>query len=79
MEITNVACNYHWNGHDPVMRMTYEFSGKEVAEALLKQINRPNIDAFNAFVVCPKCDSHIEIEELKVKLVVNLYKKDGIK
>ena len=74
MRATSVAVNFHrqdWN--EPIARATFEFSGKEVADALLKQIEKTNIDAHNVFVDCPTCGKSIGVDELKVSIVVNFY------
>ena len=79
MKVISAAANFHCNGddHEPKGRATFEFSGKEVAEALLKcvedTIKKSNIDACKAYVVCPECNKNIGVDELKVSLVVNFY------
>ena len=74
MKTTSVAVNFHRSDwHEPSARATFQFSGKEVVEALLKQIEKTNIDAHNAYVHCPECGKNIGVDELKVSLVVNFY------
>jgi hypothetical protein len=77
MKTTSVAVNYHWDGHEPRARATFELSGKEVIEALLKHveeiIKKPGSDAYNVYVDCPECGKNIGVDDLKVSLVVNFY------
>jgi hypothetical protein len=73
MKVTSVAANFHCcDWHEPRGRATFEFSGKEVADVLLKQIDKTGTDVSNIFVHCP-CGKSIGVDELKVSIVVNFY------
>ncbi len=73
MRVTSVAVNFHCDGHEPRARTTFEFSGKEVTDVLLKQIEKTGIDVNNIYVDCTKCGQNIRIGDLKVSLVVDFY------
>ena len=73
MKVISGAANYHrrdWS--EPAGRSTFEFSGKEVADLLLKQIDKPGAAVNKILVRCPD-GKHIKVDELNVALVVDFY------
>jgi hypothetical protein len=89
MKVVSGAANFHRNGdiNEPAGRSAFEFTGKEVAEALLKLVketSNPACDVCRVYVKCPECKkcfkvncleckNFIKDDDLTVTLVVNFY------